>query len=218
MIDNVSADRSNGYEAVSTEFIALRARSRVGAATVREWARALPPGGSVLDLGCGHGDPISRVLVDLGLAVHGVDSSPSMIAAFRKRFPDAPAECAPVEESRFFGLAFDAVVAWGLMFLLAPGAQTSLIHRVGRALKPGGRFLFTAPSQVAEWPDSMTGQTSVSLGAKAYRHILEEAGLSVIDEADDEGENHYYFSQKAGAGASPTSSESWRSDRDGLGK
>ncbi|MGH7474946.1 MAG: class I SAM-dependent methyltransferase [Longimicrobiales bacterium] len=196
MISTVPADRSNGYEAVSSEFIALRTRSSVGAATVRDWAQALPHGGAVLDLGCGHGVPISRVLVDAGFTVYGVDSSPSMIAAFRTSFPDALAECAAVEESRFFGRAFDAVVAWGLMFLLTPDAQTNLIHKVARALKRGGRFLFTAPGQASEWPDSLTGRTSLSLGSDRYRHILEAAGLVVLGEADDEGENHYYFMQR----------------------
>ena len=46
-----------------------------------DWFRALiPPGGSVLDLGCGMGEPIARYLIEAGYALTGVDSSPSMIA------------------------------------------------------------------------------------------------------------------------------------------
>ena len=96
-----STDRSNGYEAVSEEFISSRTRSDVGAAAVRQWAKALPPGGDVLDLGCGHGAPISEALVDEGLNIYGVDASPSMIAAFHARFPHAPVEISAVEDSRF---------------------------------------------------------------------------------------------------------------------
>jgi hypothetical protein len=88
------------------------------------------------------------------------------------------------------------VVAWGLIFLLAPEAQADLIHKVSRALKPGGRFLFTAPRQACEWADNLTAQTSVSLGSDAYRQILETAGLRLHDQAEDEGENHYYFVRK----------------------
>jgi len=108
-------DRSNGYEGISEEFISGRTRSSIGAATVRQWAKAIPPGSDVLDLGCGHGAPISEALVDEGLNVYGVDASPSMIAAFRARFPQAPAECEAVEDSQFFGRKFDGVVAWGLV-------------------------------------------------------------------------------------------------------
>jgi len=38
----------------------------------------------------------------------------------------------------------------------------------------------------------MTGQESRSLGADAYRRLLAEAGFTVLDEYEDEGENHYY--------------------------
>jgi SAM-dependent methyltransferase len=192
---NNSADRSNGYEAVSREFISCW-RSDVGAATVRGWAKDLPPGGAVLDLGCGHGAPISQALVDEGLNVYGIDASPSMIAAFRARFPHAPAECSAVEDSQFFGHMFDGVIAWGLVFLLPPDAQANLIHKAAAALKPGGRFVFTAPHQVCEWPDNLTGRKSVSLGSDAYRQIVRAAGLLLYDEAEDEGQNHYYFVRK----------------------
>jgi SAM-dependent methyltransferase len=191
-----STDRSNGYEAISGEFISGRTKSSIGAATVRQWAKGLPPGGDVLDLGCGHGAPISEALIDEGLNLYGVDASPSMIAAFRARFPHAQAEINAVEDSRFFGRGFDGVVAWGLIFLLAPEAQANLIHKVAAALKSGGRFMFTAPYQVCEWSDIQTGQKSVSLGADAYRQIVEEAGLILDDEAEDEGQNHYYFTRK----------------------
>lgn len=191
-----STDRSNGYEPISEEFISRRTKSNIGAETVRQWARALPPGGEVLDLGCGHGAPISQALVDEGLNVFGVDASPSMIAAFRARFPHAPAEINAAEDSRFFDRHFDGAAAWGLMFLLAPETQANLIHKVAGALKPDGRFMFTAPYQVCEWPDNLTGQKSISLGADAYRRIVEAAGLILDDEAEDEGQNHYYFARK----------------------
>lgn len=173
-----------------------RTGSSVGVATVRAWANALPPGAAALDLGCGHGMPISQALVDEGLAVYGIDASPTMIAAFRARFPNAPAECGAVEDSQFFGRRFDGVVAWGLMFLLAPDAQANLIHKLSAVLKPGGRFLFTSPHQVCEWSDDLTGQMSGSLGSDTYRRILEAAGLILVHEAEDEGENHYYFVRK----------------------
>lgn len=198
-----SPDPSNGYEAVSTEFISLRTSSNVGAATVRAWARSLPHRGAALDLGCGQGVPVSQELVDAGFAVYGVDASPSMVAAFRARFPDALAECSAVEESAFFGRSFDAVVAWGLVFLLTPDTQADLIRKVARALEPGGSFLFTAPWQACEWRDRLTGRKSVSLGSEAYRRMLEAAGLGAVDEAEDEAENHYYFAKKPAVGGPP---------------
>lgn len=57
----------------------------------REWldrfVGMLPDGASVLDLGCGMGEPVARYLIQQGCDVIGVDSSPSLIALCRQRFP-----------------------------------------------------------------------------------------------------------------------------------
>jgi SAM-dependent methyltransferase len=192
MPDASGADRSNGYDAAAAEFMSRRARSDIGAAAVRDWARALPPDAAVLDLGCGHGIPISAALIDAGAVLYGVDASPRMIAAFRSRFPGAPAQCSAVEDSDFFGRTFNGIVAWGLMFLLTPEAQAQVIAKVATALRPGGRFLFTSPAQPCEWSDIVTGRTSVSLGAAEYSRLLRASGLHPIGNAEDEGHNYYY--------------------------
>jgi SAM-dependent methyltransferase len=189
-------DQSNGYEAAAAEFMTARSCSNVGVAAVREWAKALPSGAAVFDLGCGHGLPISLALLDEGVRLYGIDASPSMIAAFRKRFPNVPAECNAVEDSDFFSRTFNGAVAWGLIFLLKPEVQASLIHKVAAALRPGGQFLFTSPQQVCKWADNITGHQSVSLGADGYRTVLRGAGLMLVGEAEDEGDNHYYFVRK----------------------
>jgi cyclopropane fatty-acyl-phospholipid synthase-like methyltransferase len=163
---------------------------------VAEWSCLLPSGAAILDLGCGPGVPISQVLIERGFALHGVDASPSMIAAFRSRFPTIPVECAAVEDSGFFSRTFDGVIAWGLFFLLPEQAQRDLIVKIASSLRPGGRLLFTSPSQVCSWSDAMTGRESVSLGYEAYREALEAAGLELVDTFSDEGQNHYYSAVK----------------------
>ncbi|MBA3638457.1 MAG: class I SAM-dependent methyltransferase [Acidobacteria bacterium] len=183
-------DRSNGWEGVAQALIA--GRSRIGVATVRTWAQALPVGGSILDLGCGTGVPVSEALIDAGFGVYGVDASPSLVAAFRRRFSRAPVACEPVEDSAFFNRQFDGVVAIGLLFLLSGPVQGRVLRRVASALNPTGRFLFTAPEQECTWPDVLTGRTSRSLGAKAYQEILASAGVAVVGSYLDEGDNYYY--------------------------
>lgn len=183
-------DRSNGWEAVADQFIAVR--SRIGVVTVRGWARSLPARAAVLDLGCGSGVPISEALIAGGCDVYGVDAAPSLVAAFHRRFPHAPVVCEPAEESAFFGRAFDGIVAIGLVFLLPAATQQALMKRVASALKPAGRFLFTAPEHPCRWADALTGRPSLSLGAEAYRGALRDAGLTVVDTLIDEGESYYY--------------------------
>ena len=194
-------DGSSGYEAVANIYIAGRGtRSRVGdsigAAVVTAWADAFPPGATVLDLGSGPGEPSTRILQEAGLTTYAVDASPTMVAAFRERFPGVPIERNTVEASEFFNRTFSGVLAWGLLFLLDPAAQALVIEKVARALEPQGRFLFTAPRQPLEWLDAMTGRRSQSLGAHTYERLLRDAGLTWVADAQDEGENHYYFVEK----------------------
>lgn len=185
-------DRSNGYEIVAPEFMRRREQSIIGVATVRMWSRLLPRGGAILDLGCGSGAPISMALNDEGFVVYGIDASASLTAAFRCRLPHAHVACEAIEDSRFFDRTFDGVIAVGLMFLLPSDVQRNLIHKVAVAMNPDGRFLFTAPAQPCTWTDVLTGHQSHSLGAEEYKAAFLEAGLTLMGEYEDEGENHYY--------------------------
>src|SRR5882672_12431917 len=129
-------DRSNGYEAVSEEFLARRGSSAtrstgIGVKEVRKWAKTLPRGSSVIDLGCGPGFPITAVLVEEGLQLFGVDAAPSFVAAFQRNLPGTPVVCESVLESRLFDRTFDAVLSIGLMFILKVEEQHRLIQRFG---------------------------------------------------------------------------------------
>jgi 2-polyprenyl-3-methyl-5-hydroxy-6-metoxy-1,4-benzoquinol methylase len=190
-------DASNGYESIAADFIATRTMSMVGTSTVHSWTEHyLRPPASVLDVGCGCGLPITKVLVDAGLDVYALDASPSLIAAFRASFPQVSAECNTVEGSTFFDRTFDAVNSWGLIFLLPEESQHLLIRNAGAALQSQGRFLFTAPAQTGTWQDAMTGQTSISLGRDVYIRSLQSAGFTLVEEMIDEGDNHYYHAIK----------------------
>ena len=188
-------DQSNGYEGIAVVFLARRGSGRstgVGVTSVRQWARTLPRGAAVIDLGCGPGFPITEVLVAEGLNIFGVDAAPTFVEAFRRNLPNTPVACEAVQDSRFFDRTFDGVLAWGLIFLLSPGDQRRLLRRIAGILVPGGRLLFTAPAEPVVWHDAMTGLASRSLGAEEYRRQLSAVGLSVTSEYEDEGQNHYF--------------------------
>jgi 2-polyprenyl-3-methyl-5-hydroxy-6-metoxy-1,4-benzoquinol methylase len=191
----IPRDKSNGYEKMAEHFMAAR-NHRIGPSHVRAWCRTLLPGSSILDLGCGHGVPISQVLVEEGFEVYGVDASEKMIAAFRQRFPSARAECSAIEDSDLFHRTFDGVIAWGLIFLLPPDLQPIVIQKAAKALNSKGKFLLTSPELAVTWNDSITGCNSVSLGAEQYRELLKDEGLTLLGEDSDEGENHYYLTVK----------------------
>ena len=163
---------------------------------MRSWAQSLPAGSKVLEIGCGDGIPITRTLIHEGLNVYAVDASPKMVSAFRRNFPETPVICEAAEQLHDFDQGFDAAIAWGLMFLLAPEKQKIVIQNISNALNYGGRFLFTSPRKAVTWTDIRTGRKSVSLGAIKYQSLLSSANLSLVAEYDDEGSNHYFEAEK----------------------
>jgi 2-polyprenyl-3-methyl-5-hydroxy-6-metoxy-1,4-benzoquinol methylase len=187
-------DRSNGYEKHADTFIRSR-NPRIGLDVVRDWADQFTRGGEVLELGCGHG-VISEVLIGAGLTLFAVDASSTLLRVFHERFPDVETDCSTAEESMFFGRTFDGVVAWGLLFLLEEESQRCVLTKIGKALRPGGRLLFTAPREAVEWIDVMTERPSRSLGAVGYEQLLGGIGLEVSSGVMDEGGNHYYYVTK----------------------
>ena len=187
-------DPSHGYEGIADRF--LQARSLTGAATVRAWAEGLPRGGRVLDLGCGSGEPVTRVLAEAGLDVYGIDASPTLVQVFRDKLPEVPVRCEDVLTSDFFGLTYDAIVAIGLVFLLDEVAQKQLLRKcVAHLRADSGRdapLLFSAPREAVEWEDVLTGRLSRSLGEAGYRDALQGLDLQVDNYGTDEGGNAYF--------------------------
>jgi SAM-dependent methyltransferase len=187
-----SMDSAKGYEIHARTFLESRDGSEIGAHVVEQWGRALDQGAKVLELACGGGYPITRILSASGLQLWAVDSSPTLVAEFKARFPTIPVQCARVQESGFFNRSFDGVIAIGLLFLLPEADQLTLLSRVSKALRPGGRFLFTAPMEKGEWKDLNTGLACKSLGRVAYEKHLSEVGFRVVSTLADQGANNYY--------------------------
>jgi hypothetical protein len=63
-------------------------------------------------------------------------------------------------------------------------------------LQQGGSLLFTAPAQNVTWQDVMTEQLSTSLGTETYKELPAASGLLLLEELQDEGQNHYYHAVK----------------------
>src|SRR5215467_12783749 len=121
-------DKSNGYEGIAEIYINGRGRALrgIGSSAVRAWAKTIPAGSVILDLGCGTGLPVSKIFIDEGMTVYGIDASPTMVKMFHQNFPNMPIACEAVEDSLFFDRKFDAIIAWGLIFLLPAESQITL--------------------------------------------------------------------------------------------
>lgn len=73
------------YERRAADYERDRGRSLQERAWLDRFLEGVPPDGTVLDLGCGMGEPIAGYVLGTGRAVIGVDSSPSLIGMCRAR-------------------------------------------------------------------------------------------------------------------------------------
>jgi trans-aconitate methyltransferase len=102
------------------------------------------PGEEILDLGCGDG-ALTEQLAATGAIVTGVDASPTMLAAARKRnlhsargltYEQHDATTLPYHRQ------FDAVFSnAALHWITGRSGQQAMLAGVHRALRPGGRFV-----------------------------------------------------------------------------
>ncbi|MBA3048068.1 class I SAM-dependent methyltransferase, partial [Brevundimonas sp.] len=76
------------YSRRAADWDADRGRSLIEKPWLDRFLAHVPPAGSLLDLGCGSGEPIARYLIEQGRRVTGVDASPGAIDLCRARFPD----------------------------------------------------------------------------------------------------------------------------------
>lgn len=99
----------------------------------------LPPGGRVLDAGCGPGR-VGSVLHARGHTVVGADADPVLIEAAAADHPGPRwvvsdlAELDLADEGPFDG----AVLAGNVMVFLAPGTETEVLRRVAAHVRPDG--------------------------------------------------------------------------------
>ena len=192
----MNTDSTVAYEKHALSFLRCRDNSEIGVQVANRWARSLRNNAKVIEIGCGGGIPVTRSLVNAGLKLWAIDASPTILAVFKDRFPDIPAQCATVLECDYFQRKYDAAISIGLIFLLSERDQIRMVARVSEILRAGASFLFTAPVEVGTWADIVTGHRCLSLGRDVYERALENSGFRVVGRYEDNGKNNYYEAEK----------------------
>lgn len=149
----------------------------------------VPVGGTVVDLGCGMGEPIARHLIDQGRDVLGVDAAPAMIALCRERFPRQEWVVADMR-GLALGRRFAGVIAWDSFFHLGHADQRAMIPVFAAHAAPGAPLMFTSGPDHGEAIGSFEGEPlfHASLSPAEYRALLDANGFEVLDHrAEDPG-------------------------------
>jgi ubiquinone/menaquinone biosynthesis C-methylase UbiE len=114
------------------------------------------PFGAGLDLCCGTGAAMRTLRPLCRDRVVGIDFSQGMLEVARQLTPDAPG-MAPLEFVRSnvlampFDRAFDLAVSFGAFGHILREDEPRFVSEIARALKPGGRFVFTTVYMPPLW-------------------------------------------------------------------
>lgn len=146
----------DAYEEIVHWFDNARTKTLMESEYLNLIVNSVPAGSSVLDLGCGTGEPIAQFFIDKGFKVIGVDGSKKMIELCKKRFPS---EQWIVSDMREINLnqQFDVILAWHSFFHLDQDSQRKMFKLFETLIKSGGILAFTSGEEEGEvWSDNLT--------------------------------------------------------------
>lgn len=155
------------------------------AAWVHELCSSLPVAPRILDLGCGCGVPVGRLLAPRA-RLTGVDFSRVQIDRARRLLPDAEFICDDMCAVEFSPESFDAVVSFYAIIHVPLNEQPELFRRIAGWLPVGGRLMATLGARAwtgreHDWLGVAGATMSWShADAATYRSWLSSAGFEIV--------------------------------------
>lgn len=147
----------------------------------------LPGKSSVLDIGSGSGAPVGRYLLDMGIAVTGIDTAPELIAIAQNALPKGQWIVADMRVLAL-GQKFGGLLAWNSFFHLTQDDQRLMFAVFRKHCAPSAVLMFTSGTEYGEAIGRFQGDPlyHASLDQLEYRELLASHGFEVIDHVTED--------------------------------
>jgi SAM-dependent methyltransferase len=151
-------------------------------------------GGKALDVGCGAGGRLIRILENKNYSVQGLDVSAEMIKIARQNHPQQRFIHTDINEWESSD-TFDFIVAWDSLFHLPFHMHTPVLKKLCGKLNPQGVLIYSFGDDYGEHTDQWHNDTFYysSIGIQENCQLMLSMGLSIMHlELDQFPENHVY--------------------------
>lgn len=202
-IIDLYSDKAEGWIADRGRRLGTHGNGLTEAGWFERFMAALPPGGTVLDVGSGSGWPVAATLIERGFRVTGVEPSPGLRAHAAETLPEGEWLAGDMRTLDLGDRRFDGLLGWWSLFHLSAADQRLALPRL---LSHGAsQAVFMAPTGhaaeeiIAEWRGEPLYHGS--LGPEEYRAIFADHGFvadPVVAEEQD-GAGVVWIARRLGA-------------------
>jgi SAM-dependent methyltransferase len=136
---------------------------------------------TILDIGCGSGEPIAGYLINRNFAIEVVDTSPSLISVCRERFPTQRWHVADMRDLAL-GRTFQGLLAWDSFFHLSHDDQRCMFPIFKHHAANGAALMFTSGAAHGVAIGTYHGEPlyHASLAPEEYCSLLEANGFRAV--------------------------------------
>lgn len=169
------------YDKICDKWYAFR-KETVLNSCIADFMKQIKKGGTVLDVGCGTGYPISFFLSKQGFTVTGIDLSDKMLEKARTL---------SLEKATFLkadlmtfqtNTLFDAVIAFDSLWHIPFEKQREIYPVLASLTRPGGLLLFTHGNKEGETTGTMYGEPFYysALNTEEVQALLSANGFEIV--------------------------------------
>ncbi len=139
-----------GYDKIAHQYMQERGQYD-NTNEIQEFIDLLPKNAKVLDIGCGGGVPILRMMVKNGFTATGIDFSKSMLELAKENVPEAELIYGDVTKTDFESASFDGIISAYAIIHIHKSLHPMIYTRIYNWLKPGGVMLMGTSH--SEWEE-----------------------------------------------------------------
>jgi len=169
------------YNKIADQWAESRNRSPLSQLLV-DFAARIKPLGTVLDIGCGTGYPITTFLAESGFTVTGIDITEHLLQkAIERNIPNTTLYLCD-----FFDFEpserYDGIIAFDSFFHFPKDKQAEIYSRVANWMNLGGYLLFTHGNKEGETSGEMFGEVFYysCLNTQNVYELLFDSGFEIV--------------------------------------